>query len=152
MPTAAELKALLLAKRETERIEQERRDAELAQELERLEEQEEEERRAKEAEERRVREEEERRVREEAERLREETERQKKQQETDEEELRLATTEDRQWLAGVLRSRNRGELAFRNNELVGRARSVVTGGSGAGDQDGDCWPCRVRQIECERRR
>ena len=54
MSNAAERKALLLAKHETERLKQERRDAEMAAELERLEQQEEEERLAKEAEERRV--------------------------------------------------------------------------------------------------
>ena len=56
MSNAAECKALLLAKRENERLKQERRDAKMAAELERLEQQKEEERLAKEAEERRVRE------------------------------------------------------------------------------------------------
>jgi hypothetical protein len=140
MSNAAERKALLLAKRENERIEQERRDAEMAAELERLEQQEEEERLAKEAEERRLREEreqEERRVRE-------------LQDQTDE-GLRLATPEDRAWMVKVLQARNRGELVFRGNEVTAHVGGTGAGNSGGDLRDGECWPCRVREIECERR-
>jgi hypothetical protein len=147
MSNAAERKALLLAKREQERIEQERRDAEMAAELERLEQQEEEERLAKEAEERRVREErerEERRIQEEARRV------QQQQQQTDE-GLRLATPEDRVWMMKVLEARNRGELVFQGNVVTAHVGGTGAGNSGGDSRDGECWPCRVREIECERR-
>ena len=147
MSNAAERKALLLAKRENERLEQERRDAEMAAELERLDQQEEEERLAKEAEERRVREErerEERRVQEEARRV------QQQQQQTDE-GLRLATPEDRVWMMKVLEARNRGELVFQGNVVTAHVGGTGAGNSGGDSRDGECWPCWVREIECERR-
>jgi hypothetical protein len=147
MSNAAERKALLLAKRESERLEQERRDAEMAAELERLEKQEEEERLAKEAEERRLREErerEERRIQEEARRV------QQQQQQTDE-GLRLATPEDRVWMMKVLEARNRGELVFQGNVVTAHVGETGAGNSGGELRDGECWPCRVREIECERR-
>ena len=149
MSNAAERKALLLAKREQERIEQERRDAEMAAELERLKQQEEEERLAKEAEERRVweeREREERRIQEEARRVQQ----QQQQQQTDE-GLRLATPEDRVWMMKVLEARNRGELVFQGNVVTAHVGGTGAGNSGGDSRDGECWPCRVREIECERR-
>ena len=146
MSNAAERKALLLAKRENERLKQERRDAEMAAELERLEQQEEEECLAKEAEERKVREErewEEQRVQEEARRL------QQQQQQTDE-GLRLATPEDRVWMMKVLEARNQGELVCQGNMVTAHVRGTGAGNSGGDSRDGECWPCRVREIECER--
>ena len=91
MSNAAERKALLLAKRENEQLEQERWDTKMATELEHLEQQEEEERLAKEAEERRVREEREREER----RVQEEARRVQQQQQQMDEGLRLATPKDR---------------------------------------------------------
>jgi hypothetical protein len=151
MSSAAERKALLLEKRENERLEQERRDAEIAAELERLEQQEEEERVAKEAEERRVREERER----EEQRAQEEARRIQQQQQQTDEELRLATPEDRIWMMKVLAAKKRGELVFQGNVVTahvgGTDAGTGAGNSGGDSRDGECWPCRVREIECERR-
>ena len=139
MPSAAKLKAQLLAKREQEQIEQERRDAEMAVELERLEQQEEEERHAREAEEQRVQEEHE-----------QEERRAREQQDQTDEGLRLATPEDRAWMVKVLQARNRGELVFRGNDVTAHVRGSAAGNRESKDRE--CWPCRVREIECERRR
>ena len=135
MSNAAERKALLLAKRENKRLKQERRDAEMAAELERLEQQEEEEHLVKEAEERRVQEEA-RRV-------------QQQQQQTDE-GLRLATPEDRVWMMKVLEAQNWGELVFQGNVVTAHVGGTGAGNSGGDSRDRECWPCRVREIECER--
>ena len=138
MPSAAEQRAILLAEREKRRAEQEAQDAAMAAELLRLELQEEEEQQEREREARRLREEEARRVREEEER--------RQQQEATDAELRLATAADREWMVKVLQARNRGELIFHGNDVTAH----VTGGDGEAVRDGDCWPCRVREIECER--
>jgi hypothetical protein len=149
MPSAAELKAQLLAKRETERLEQERRDAEMALELEKLEQQEEDERLAREAEEQRLRDEQERWEREaEAQR---EAEARRVEETT--EELRLATNDDRQWMLSMLRARNQKELIFHGTQVtMGVVGAPEASGRMDPSQDGDCWPCRVREIVCERPR
>ena len=144
MSSAAELKAILLARMQADEEEAKRREAErearaaeMVRELEELERRE-----AQEAEERRVREEaeaEERRAREAA-----EAEQRAREEAEQAQELRLASPDDIRWLVGLLRARNSGEITVRNTEV-----QVPGGSRGPGTSEGACWACRRRRKECD---